>query len=154
MYEQDIDVPPVVHGPVLISFGDLNGFEFGTKVRNPYQRLFEREPDAVIADSVAVFYGDFSLPEAASLRYILQAQNSLGKHPDAALAAARKAVALVPNGFDANLELGDALVATGDKAGAAKAYRVALGRVPEMEPTSQKESRPEVEKKLASVLDK
>ncbi len=31
MYEQDIAVPSIVHGPLLISFADLNGFEFGTR---------------------------------------------------------------------------------------------------------------------------
>jgi hypothetical protein len=27
--EEGITVPPVVHGPVLVSFADLNGFEYG-----------------------------------------------------------------------------------------------------------------------------
>jgi hypothetical protein len=59
----DAYVPPVVHGPILVSFPDLNGFEFGTKVANPYQSLFERKPDEVIADAVAVYYGDFCSPQ-------------------------------------------------------------------------------------------
>ena len=108
MYEYDIHLPPVVHGPVLISFADLNGFEFGTKVRNPYQHLFERKPDDVIANGVAVYNGDFTLPEADALGYWHRSNDLLQKHPDEALKSARQAVTLVPDGFDANLALGDA----------------------------------------------
>jgi hypothetical protein len=151
MYEQNIDVPPVLHGPILVSFADLNGFEFGTKVRNPYHPLFERKPDDVIANGIAVFYGDISLPEAAALQYQMQASSHLQKYPQAALAAARKAVSLVPNGFDANLALGDALAATGDKVAARSAYTIAFNRIPEMELTSQQQWLPTVEKKLASL---
>lgn len=151
MGEGDILLPPVVHGPLLISFADLNGFEFGTKVRNPYQKLFERKPDAVIANGVAVFNGDFSLPEAAALAYEQQAADALKKNPHAALIAAWQAVTLVPDGFDANLVLGDALAALGDRAAAQSAYTAAMRRVGDMEPSSQKQWRPVVAKKLAGV---
>lgn len=152
MYEEDISLPTVVHGPILISFADLNGFEFGTKVRNPYQRLFERKPDDVIANGVAVFNGDFALPEAAALEYEQRARVNLKKDPQDALSAARSAVALVPKGFDANIALGDAFAATGDPTEARTAYEVAMGRLPEMEPTAQKHWRPILEKKLASLV--
>ena len=151
MWEQDITLPPVLHGPILVSFADLNGFEFGTKVRNPYQPLFERQPDDVIANGVAVFYGDVSLPEAAALQFEIVARKNPHESPQALLAAARKAVALVPNGFDANLILGDALAAAGNPTAARSAYTVALDRIPEMEPTSQQQWRPFVEKKLAAL---
>ncbi len=151
MSEGDISLPPVVHGPILISFGDLNGFEFGTKLRNPYQALFERKPDDIIANGVAVFNGDFALPEAAALEYEQQTKRELKKDPQAALSAAHQAVALVPNGFDANIALGDAFAANGNPNGARSAYTVALNRVPEMEPTSQEHWRPILEKKLAAL---
>jgi hypothetical protein len=152
MYERDISVPPVVHGPVLISYGDLNGFEFGTRLRNPYQRLFERRPDDVIANGVAVFYGDFSFPEAAALEYEQQAQRNLKTDPQAALRSAQSAVALVSDGFDANLSLGDAFAATGNPAAARAAYMVAMRRVAEMEPTAQAYWKPILEKKLADAV--
>ena len=151
MYEQDISVPPVVHGPVLISFADLNGFEFGSKLRNPYQKLFERQPDDVIANGVAVFEGDFTLPEAAALEYEQRSRALLANNPQAALRAARQAVVLVPDGFDANMVLGDAATATGDVATARAAYTTGLRRVPEMEPSVQKEVRPTIEAKLAAL---
>jgi hypothetical protein len=148
MYEGDIVVPPVVHGPILVSFGTLNGFEFGTKLRNPYQSLFERAPDDVIANSIAVFNGDFVLPEAAAIEFEQQTRRNLKKNPQAALSAAQSAVALVPNGFDANVALGDALLATGDQSAAHTAYSVAMSRLPEMEPSAQEHWRPILEKKL------
>jgi hypothetical protein len=151
MYEQDIDVPPIVHGPVLISFSDLNGFEFGSKLRNPYQKLFQRQPDDVIANEVAVFQGDFSLPEAAALEYEQRSRGLLANNSQAALRAARQAVTLVPDGFDANMVLGDAAAATGDIATARAAYSNGLRRVPEMEPSVQKQVRPRIEAKLASL---
>ncbi len=149
MFEEDITVPPIVHGPILISYGDLNGFEFGTRLRNPYQAFFQRKPDDVIANSIAVFYGDFSLPEAAAIQYEQQSRVSLRKDPQAALTAAQKAIALVPHGFDANLALGDALAATGDPAAAHAAYEEAMRRVSEMEPTAQQHWQPILEKKLS-----
>jgi len=154
MYEQDISVPPIVHGPILISFADLNGFEFGTKLQNPYQTLFERKPDDVIANGIAVFQGDFALPMAAALEYVRQARRSLKTDPQAALTAAQSAVALVPDGLDANLALGDAYAALGNQAAAHAAYAIAMRRVPEMEPTSQEEWKPILEKRIADAASK
>ncbi len=151
MYEYAIHLPPVVHGPVLVSFADLNGFEFGTKVRNPYQRLFERKPDEVIANGVAVFQGDFSLPEADALGYEETSREKLKSDPEGALAAARQAVAVVPEGFDANLALGDAALSLGRKAEARAAYEIALRRVDEMEQSSRERWRPEVLAKLVKA---
>ena len=149
--EQDIAVPAIVHGPILVSMGTLNGFEFGSRVRNPYQTLFERQPDAIIANSIAVFNGDFALPEAAALQYEHQADANLKKDPKAALTAAREAVALAPNGFDANLSLGDAQAANHNPAAARAAYTVSATRLADMEPTAQQQWRPIVDQKLASL---
>jgi hypothetical protein len=152
MYEEDIDLPAVVHGPVLVSFGDLNGFEFGTKVRNPYEALFEkRTPDDVIANGIAVFYGDFSFPEGAALKFEQLSERRLKKDPAGALEAARQGVALVPEGFDTNMSLGTALAANGDADGARAAYAVAMRRVGGMEPTAQEHWRPIVEGKIADL---
>jgi hypothetical protein len=147
MYEEDIELPPVLHGPLLISVADLNGFEFGTKVRNPYQSLFERKPDEIIANGVAIYYGDFSLPAAAALKFIEDSRSQLRKHPAEALSSAREAVALNPRGFDENMVLSDALTATGDKPGAQAACAVANSRIADMEPTAQQRYSPILKKK-------
>jgi hypothetical protein len=150
-YIQEIQVPPVVKGPILISYGDLGGYEFGTWVRNPYEMFNRRKPDAVIMDSIAVYYGDFAIPDAQAMAYTRRATRSLRADPAAALSAARTAVSLVPNGFDANRALGDALAANGDWAGAKAAYEVVMSRLPEMEPSSQQRWRPILERRMAEL---
>ncbi len=71
--------------------------------------------------------------------------------PAAAVAAARTAVSLVPNGFDENRTLGDALEAAGDREGATAAYRVAMSRVADMEPSAQLRWRPMLEKRMSAI---
>ena len=121
-------------------------------MRNLYQSLFLRKPDSVIANSIAVYDGNFALPEAAALEYEHQAQVNLKTDPASALRAARQAVALVPKGFDANLAFGDALAATGNPAAARAAYAVAMHRIEEMEPTAQQHWRPILKEKLAHIV--
>jgi len=148
-----IDVPPIVHGPVLISYGDLNGYELGTKVENPYQSLLDRTPDDAIANGIAVFYGDFAFPEASAIKYEQQSSLFLEKKdPQAALTAARQAVAIAPKDFRANLALGDAAVAAGDRPTAQAAYETANLRIADMEPTAQAVWTPILKKKMASVI--
>jgi hypothetical protein len=150
-YIQEIEVGPVVKGPVLISYGDVAGYEFGTWVRNPYEMFNRREPDAVIMNSIAVYYGDFAVPDATAMAYIRRANRGLKSDPAGALSAARTAVSLVPNGFDANRALGDALAVNGDFEGAKAAYRVVMGRLPEMEPSAQLRWRPMLERRMAQL---
>lgn len=148
---QEIEVPPVVKGPVLISYGDLGGYEFGTKVRNPYEMFNNRKPDAVIKDAIAVYYGDFAIPEAQAMMYMRRAGRAMRSDPTAAVSDARTAVSLVPNGFDENRTLGDALERAGDLAGAKAAYDVAMGRVADMEPSAQLRWRPMLERRIAEI---
>jgi hypothetical protein len=150
-YIQEIEVPQVVKGPILISYGDLGGYEFGTWVRNPYEMFNRRKPDAVIMNSIAVFYGDYAIPDATAMAYIRRATRAMKSDPAAALSAARTAVSLVPNGFDANRALGDALAANSDLEGAKAAYRVVMGRLPEMEPSAQQRWRPMLERRMAEL---
>jgi hypothetical protein len=150
-YIQEIQVPPIVKGPILISYGDLGGYEFGTWVRNPYEMFNRRKPDAVIMNSIAVYYGDFAIPDAEAMVYTRRATRGLRTDPAAALSAARTAVSLVPNGFDANRALGDALAANGDWTGAKAAYGMVMGRLPEMETSAQQHWRPILERRMAEI---
>jgi hypothetical protein len=63
-------------------------------------------------------------------------------------------VALSPQGFGANLALGDAAAVAGDPAAAQTAYQVALGRTREMEPSARKRWAAKLETKLAAVAAK
>jgi len=154
MSQQDIYLPPVLHGPILVSYGDLNGFEFGSRVLNPYESLFERAPDDVIVNSIAVYKGDYALPQAAAMAYVQQARRDLRKDTPSALGAARAAVALDPDGFNENMALGNAEFVAGDKDAAFAAYSVAMRRVADMEPTAQEYWRPTVAKQLAKAAGK
>jgi hypothetical protein len=98
-----------------------------------------------------VFYGDYAIPDATAMAYIRRATRAMKSDPAAALSAARTAVSLVPNGFDANRALGDALAANNDLEGAKSAYRVVMGRLPEMEPSAQQRWRPMLERRMAEL---
>jgi hypothetical protein len=93
-----------------------------------------RKPDEVSAHSIAVYYGDQALPEAAALAHIRRARGRLTRDPQVAVREAKTAVALDPSGFDANRALGNALAAAGDRDGARAALTVALRRTTKMEP--------------------
>jgi 4-amino-4-deoxy-L-arabinose transferase-like glycosyltransferase len=147
----DIDVPQTVEGPVLVSYLALNGYEYGTSVRNPYQELFHRQPDAVIRDGVAVFNGSFHLPLASSLQYIHRSGTLLPKDPAGALREARQAVAIAPNDLDPVMAMGDALRASGSKAEAATHYNQAREIVKRMEPSAQKDWNVTLDQRMGSV---
>jgi hypothetical protein len=146
--QMKIDVPAVIHGPLLVSYGTLSGYEYGTKLLNPYESLKSRKPDAVIADGIAVFFGDFHLPEAAALQYVQASADALKTNPAAAVAAAQQAVALVPNGIAAQRALGDAELAAGNQPAACAAYGRVLQRLPEMEPSARAEWQHAITSKL------
>ena len=150
--EMDMDIAPRISGTLLISQGDLNGFEYGTTVRNPYQPLVGVKPYAVIDDGVFVFQGTFDLPDAAAIAPTQRAKRALAAHdPTTAVAEAHKALAFSPSNFDALIILGKALTATNDRRGAAEAFRAALARVDVMEPSAQTLWRPQVQHDLEAV---
>ncbi len=152
--EVELPVAPVVSGVVLISAGDVNGFEFGTKVRNPYQSFMTRTPDAVLDGGVLVFHGTFAIPLAAAIAPTQESARLL-KAGDAAgaVAEAQHAVKIARDGgepsFDALLQLGKAERALGNAAAAQDAFGQALWLVGEMEPSAQGQWRPVVEKERA-----
>jgi 4-amino-4-deoxy-L-arabinose transferase-like glycosyltransferase len=147
--EMEIYVPLTIHGPVLISYADLNGFEFGTKVRNPYQSFFERQPDAVIANGIAVFNGDFTVPQVASLLPVWKSQTLLMKNnPTDALKEALAALAIDPRNFDGQIAAGEALYELNRDAEAREHYARAMDLVKTMEPSSQNEWSTRIKRKL------
>jgi len=123
-----------VHGPVLVSDSVLGGYELESSVRNPYDSLFRRTPDAVIMNGVEMYRGDFALPLARSELYEERARKAVKTDPQAALAAATQAVEIAPQGLDAHLQRGYALSALGRKSEAAVEYRQAKVIAEGMEP--------------------
>jgi len=145
----EIDVPDVIHGTVLISDSVLSGYELGSRLRNPYDSLFHRKPDDVIMNGVEVYHGDFHLPLASSMMYEIRARKLLTKDPAAALIPAQRAVQIAPDGVDANVILGNVLLALGRKHDAAAQYQKALAISDGMEPSARLSSRDRINRLLA-----
>ena len=134
----DTVVPPEIHGTVLISYSDLSGFEYGTKVRNPYQDFVALKPDAVIQDGIAVYNGDFSMAMAASLGHLGRSKILLSKGDFAGgIGEAETAVAVDPDCFDAQYVLGNLYSAFGRKADALAHFKLALNIAQTMEPAAR-----------------
>jgi tetratricopeptide (TPR) repeat protein len=125
--EKFYDVPAEVDGSVLISGGDLSGFEYGPAELNPYAQFQTLKPTAVIQNGVYVFDGHFALPMAAAIGHVQKAEELLAaKRYDEALAEAKEAVALAPTSVKANVVTGDVLAAMGRKEDARESYEKAL----------------------------
>ena len=108
-------------GPLLISAGDLNYFESGSNVLNPYQSLMNVQPAALIQDGILVFNGRFSLPLAAALPHVDHAWAFANAHNNpAALQEAILAESLAPNAIQPEIVLGDTQAAAGNKPPPAK----------------------------------
>ncbi|HYH00032.1 MAG TPA: glycosyltransferase family 39 protein [Terriglobales bacterium] len=125
---QEMDVPPSIDGPVLISAGNLSGFEFGPGPNlNPYEQFIGMKPKAVIQNAIFVFDGHFEIPLASALVHVQKARNLLGeKKNEEALAEAQQAASLAPEAVSPHDVLGDTLVALNRKEEARVHYERAL----------------------------
>jgi len=149
---EQIYAPPSIDGTVLVSAGDLSGFEFGPAPLNPYEQFKFLKPVAVIDYGVFVYQGHFEIPLAASISRTQKAQSFLDAHnlPDA-LAEAQQAVALAPNAVKANEILGDVLSAMQKPDEARTAYEKALTLAKTIEPAFQIGEVSVLETKLARL---
>jgi hypothetical protein len=142
-------VPVEIAGPVLISAGTLNGFEYGSSVLNPYRELEKLKPVASIADGVLVFEGTFRIPLASALSHVQRSAALLEqKRPDAALLEAQQAVAIEPDAMRTQEALGDALKALGRNEEARAAYEHALAVIATMEPDARKTWEDRIKSKI------
>jgi hypothetical protein len=145
-------VPSTITGPVFLSAADLYGFEFGSKVLNPYQGFIELNPAAHIQNGVLVYQGTFQVLLASSLSFVQESATRLkAKDYEGAVAAAQQAVVIDPDGFDPLVALGDALVAAGRQPEANATYAHALDVAKTMEPEAQQIWAPIVRKKIAGL---
>lgn len=132
------DAPAAVDGEVLISAGDLSGFEFGADILNPYAQFKQLRPKAVIDYGVFVFEGHFEIPLAAALSHNQKAENLLGEGKRSeALVEAQQAVALAPDSVQINATLGDILAALGRPDDAHQSYEKALNLAQTIAPEFQ-----------------
>ena len=150
--EKFYDTPAAVDGMVLISAGDLSGFEFGPGELNPYEKFKTIPPTGVIQNQVYVFEGHFEIPGAAAIGHRQKAQDLLaaGK-PGEALPEAQRAVELAPHEVATNVVLGDVLAALQRKDQARAAYEQALKFAQTIHPEFQVGYIPGIQKKLAAL---
>ncbi len=139
-------------GPLLISAGDLNYFESGSSVLNPYQSLMNVQPSAFIQDGILVFNGRFTLPLAAALPHVDRAWAFANAHNNpAALQEAILAESLAPGAVEPELVLGDTEATAGNKPAARQAYARATATINTMDPDARDKWLATVHKKLAAL---
>jgi 4-amino-4-deoxy-L-arabinose transferase-like glycosyltransferase len=145
-------IPPVVHGYVLISAGDLSGCEFPSGQLNPVRGFQSLRPDEVIDYGVFVYRGTFHMEQAAALSRAQRAGELLraGK-PEEALARARDAVAIDAREINSQMVLGDAAAALGQKDAAHQAWQAALVDARRLNADAQQQYVPGLETKLRTL---
>jgi len=148
----ELEVPPVVHGPVFISYSDLNSYEFGTEKLNPYQDFIARKPDAVIQYGVAVYNGDYSIPMAQAISHVYKAWRlRQSKDLAGALQEAETAVSIDPQFIAAQRVLGRLLQDQGRNAEAVSHYNQAMAIARAMDPSAQAEPVNWINQRLAEI---
>lgn len=144
--------PAILAGPVLISAGDLNGFEFGSSVLNPYESFRSLHSTEFIQNGVFWFDGTFTVPLASALPHVELSTLALKQHNiPQAVAEAQQAELLAPGEIEPELALGDALAAAGNAPDARTAYTRASIKVETMEPDAAKIWRNKLFEKLAAL---
>ena len=150
--DEVVDVPPVIHGTVLISAGSINGFELGSRVLNPYESFRSIQANGFVQNGIFVFNGTFEIPLAAAWAHVQHSAEFLKlNNPDAAVAEAQTAVQLAPNGLEPNIALGNALAAQHHPDQALQAYQSAAAIIETMEPDARTEWRETLKKKTDAL---
>ena len=151
--QPDMDVPPVIDGPVLISAGVLSGYELGPGDLNPYDQFQKLRPTAVIGDGVFVFDGRFEVPLASALNHVTQAQKKADRgRREEALAELQLAASLAPQSARVQAALGHMLLAAHRPAEARIAFQKALTFAQTVEPVYQQSRVPELQRVLAGLV--
>jgi len=150
--EKFYDTPEAIDGMVLISAGNLSGFEFGPGELNPYEQFKTIKPTRAIQNGIYVFEGHFEIPAAAAIGHRHKAQDLLAQgNLDGALVEAQRAVELAPNAVGTNVALGDVLAGLNRKDEARVAYQRALTSAQTIHPEFQVGQVTGILKKLADL---
>jgi hypothetical protein len=136
--KEPANAPPAIDGTVLVSAGDLSGFEFGPAELNPYEQFKSLKPVAVIDYGVFVYEGHFEIPLAASISHSQKAGWLLEDHqlPDA-LAEAQQALRFAPDAVKPNALMGDILSEMNKPEEARPFYQKALTQAKTVAPEFQ-----------------
>jgi 4-amino-4-deoxy-L-arabinose transferase-like glycosyltransferase len=143
------NMPPVIHGNIIISAGTLSGCEWPSSRMNPYDSFRFIQPTETIDNAVYVYHGSFPVAQAAALaRAELAIEQLVARKPDEALTLAREAVAIDPEEITSQTTLGDAAAALGHKDEARQAWQAAIASAKNLEPDAQINYIPDLEAKL------
>ncbi len=138
--DDELETPPAIKGPVFISAGDLNGFEFGSRVLNPYESFRGLKPVASIQGGIFVYQGSFNVPLASALSHVEASTRLLKAHDlPGALREAQAGESIAPGEIMPEMALGDALTAAGDRPAATAAYQRAHAKIETMEPGAREQ---------------
>lgn len=145
----DLDVPPTIHGPVLLSAGSMSGFELGSSVLNPYTQFEKMEPTTSIEHGILVFDGTFQVPHASAMCHAQRSSTlrEANKLPEA-LAEAQTAVSIDPDALQSQMALGEAMAAVKQTEPAKEAFQKALLIAQTMEPSAQMAWLPRIQHKI------
>ena len=143
------DVPETIHGNLLLSADDLEACDWPSDQLNVFERFRWMPMADQIDHSVFVYRGDLNVHEAAALAAVQKSAILLRERkPTEALIAAKNAVAWQPENLLAQMALGDAQTALGDKNSARAAYELALAAAHRLEANAQSLFVPDLEQKL------
>lgn len=146
------EVPPAIDGPVFLSAGAINGFEFGSGALNPFDVFLHTTPAATIRDSVFVFEGHFAVPLDSALGHVVAARQKLAAGDKAAaLAEAETAAKTAPGAPAVELAYADALAANGRNSEASAALDRALPVIGTMDADARAKWRERVEAKRKAL---
>jgi hypothetical protein len=145
-------IPSVISGNVFLSAADLMGSEWSDNRLNPYMSFHALRPDAQIDYSVLVYRGTFRINQVAALSRVQRANElMLARQPEQALALAREAATIDPEGIDVQNALGNIAAGLGQKDEARKAWQAALASARQLEPDAQVSYVPDLEAKLKKL---
>jgi hypothetical protein len=133
-------VPPVIHGSVLLSAGEVDGSLWPSKEMNPYRGFQTMKPDEEIDYGVLVYRGDVHMEATGGISRAFMAWDQLdAKNPQGALSLAEEAVKLAPDQLYPQWALGDAAAAAGKKDEARAAYNAAIVAAASLDPERRKD---------------
>jgi 4-amino-4-deoxy-L-arabinose transferase-like glycosyltransferase len=120
-------VPARIEGTIVVSGSEADGDYWGPGDLNPYEQFLHRRPDALIANSILVFHGQFAVPLLSALSHMSHARQLADRRQwDQALAEARTSIDLAPNSAEAHAVLGNILLEMGNTEEAGRSFKNAL----------------------------
>jgi MFS family permease len=145
-------VPPIIHGSVLLSAGEVDGSLWPSQEMNPYRGFQTMKPDEEIDYGVLVYRGDIHMEETGGLSRAFLSQEKLEAHQaQEAMALAEEAVKLSPGQLYPEWTLGDAAAALGKKDEARNAYQAAIVAAKKLDSERQAQYIKDIEASLQKL---